>query len=193
MWAVRDSATNIFPLKNFAAPARLFCKLAKHDSALLDLTRVKQFTRYRPRSRTCCGRSRTRILQILYRLHISPKKYIQPFRVPRGSKAVCFLPPHKIKPTRREHILWAVRDSNPRHQQRQCCALPAELTARIINISSFILIATVSIGFLSTVILNRLARHAEALELRREPEWKGRFQVFLWQQISFSTKSLSTI
>jgi len=43
------------------------------------------------------------------------------------------------------------------------------------------------------VILNRLARHAEALELRREPEWKGRFQVFLWQQISFSTKSLSTI
>lgn len=26
--------------------------------------------------------------------------------------------------------LGAVRDSNPRHQQRQCCALPAELTAR---------------------------------------------------------------
>src|SRR5438874_2422012 len=26
--------------------------------------------------------------------------------------------------------MWcAVRDSNPRHQQRQCCALPAELTA----------------------------------------------------------------
>ena len=28
--------------------------------------------------------------------------------------------------------LWAVRDSNPRHQQRQCCALPTELTAPIL-------------------------------------------------------------
>lgn len=27
--------------------------------------------------------------------------------------------------------MWAVEDSNLWHQQRQCCALPTELTARI--------------------------------------------------------------